>query len=54
MITLQWGDDGEYLMGGSHVGIPLFSYARSKYVTWGATAVNPDISDLFVEKIKDG
>lgn len=54
MITLQWGKDGEFLMGGSHVGLPLFSYARTKYLAWGATAVNPDVSDLFVEKIKDG
>jgi acyl-homoserine lactone acylase PvdQ len=38
-------------MGGSHVGVPLFSYAKSKYISWGATAVNPDVSDLFVERI---
>eukprot|EP00347_Sterkiella_histriomuscorum_P009270 403341851 len=53
MITLQWGED-EYLMGGSHIGLPLFSYARTKYMAWGATAINPDVSDLFIEKIKDG
>lgn len=53
MITLQWGDDNEFVMGGSHVGLPLFSYARTKYMAWGATAINPDVSDLFIEKIKD-
>lgn len=53
MVSLQWGDDGDYLMGGSHVGLPLFSYARTKYMAWGATAINPDVSDLFVEKIED-
>lgn len=51
MVTLRWGED-EYLAGGSHIGIPIFSYARTKYVTWGATALNPDNSDLFVEKIE--
>lgn len=51
MVTLRWGKD-EYIAGGSHIGIPIFSYARTKYVTWGATALNPDNSDLYVEKIE--
>lgn len=51
MITLNWGED-EFIVGGSHIGLPLFSYARTKFMAWGATAINPDVSDLFVEKIK--
>lgn len=48
MVKLSWGD-GNYLAGGSTPGLPLFTYARSKDVAWGATALNPDLSDLFVE-----
>lgn len=33
------------------MGLPIFSYGRSKHYAWGATALNPDIQDLFVEKI---
>ena len=51
MINIRWGDNDEFIMGGSSPGMPLFTYARTKYVAWGATAVNPDITDLFVEKI---
>lgn len=50
-MDLRWGED-EYLVGGSHVGLPVFSYARTKYMASGATAINPDVSDLFVEKIE--
>ncbi len=34
------------------MGMPLFSYGRSKHLAWGATALNPDNSDLFLEKIE--
>ena len=30
------------------------SYGRSRYIAFGPTAINPDISDLFIEKVKDG
>lgn len=32
--------------------MPMFTYARTKQIAWGATAVNPDVTDLFVENIK--
>jgi penicillin G amidase len=51
MITLKWGED-EFLAGGTNMGVPVFSYGRSKHLTWGVTALNPDNSDLFVEKIE--
>lgn len=35
--------DGGYVVGGSVVGLPVFSYGRSKHYAWGATALNPDI-----------
>ena len=40
------------MVGGSTPGFPLFTYARSTYVSFGATALNPDITDLFIEKIE--
>jgi penicillin amidase len=52
---LTWkGEDNEdlYIVGGSVVGIPMFSYGRSKGYAWGPTALNPDNSDLYVEKVK--
>ena len=47
-------DDGKerYIIGGSVVGLPVISYGRSANYAWGATAVNPDNSDLFVEKVE--
>ena len=50
MISLQWGEDN-YVVGGSHIGMPQMSYGRSRYIAWGPTAINPDISDLFIEKV---
>lgn len=44
--------EGGYVVGGSVIGLPVFSYGRSKYYAWGATALNPDIQDLFVERIE--
>ena len=32
--------------------MPCFTYGKSRKVAWGATALNPDISDLFREKIE--
>ncbi len=51
--TLPGGDPTRFIVGGSVVGIPLFTYGRSQSYAWGPTAVNPDNSDLFVEKISD-
>jgi len=51
MATLRWGD-GHFIAGGSNIGLPVFSYGRSRHLAWGATALNPDNSDLFVEKVE--
>jgi acyl-homoserine lactone acylase PvdQ len=34
------------------VGFGIFTYARSKHSAWGVTAVNPDVSDLYVEQVR--
>lgn len=48
MVSLRWGKD-RFVVGGSTVGLPIFSYGRGKHFAWGATALNPDNSDLYVE-----
>jgi penicillin amidase len=30
------------------------THGASEIASWGATSLNPDISDLYVEQIKDG
>jgi len=46
-------DDNElFIVGGTVVGIPMFSYGRSSGYSWGPTALNPDNSDLFVERVE--
>lgn len=55
ITSLRWkGENQEafFLTGASIVGIPIFTYARSKYSAWGVTAANPDKSDLFIEKVE--
>ena len=39
-------------MGGSNIGMPVFTIGRSPYVSYGVTALNPDVMDIFVEDIK--
>jgi penicillin amidase len=51
LTRLTWGEDN-FVAGGSSPGFPLFTYCRSKNLAYGATAINPDISDLFVEVIE--
>jgi acyl-homoserine lactone acylase PvdQ len=50
MVTVRWGD-GFFISGGAIPGLPILTYARAKFVAWGVTALNPDCTDLFVEKI---
>jgi acyl-homoserine lactone acylase PvdQ len=56
-IRLGWNDPltGErtFITGGSLVGSPAFTFGRTPYVSWGTTAVNPDVTDLYSETIKD-
>lgn len=32
----------------------MLTHGKTEFVSWGATSLNPDISDLYVEYIKDG
>ena len=42
-----------YIGGFSVVGLPSLTHGTSPLVSWGLTAINPDVSDVYVEKIKD-
>ena len=57
MIRVAWKDPatGErtYIAGGSLVGSPTYTFGRTPHLSWGTTAVNPDVVDLYVETIKD-
>lgn len=60
LTRLSWNatdETGEeyktYIIGGSFVGVPSFTYARSPFAAIGATALNPDIMDMFVEDVKE-
>ena len=53
ITSLRWGDGKYYLAGGAIPGLPIFTYARSTFNSWGVTALNPDCNDLFVEKVND-
>lgn len=61
MTRLRWNvtdvETGEtyrtYIGGFSVVGSPSLTHGRSPIVSWGLTAINPDVSDVFVEYIKD-
>jgi len=61
-VRLRWNTTEEvtgeqyraFLGGFSIVGTPSFTYGVSSVASFGLTAINPDISDLFVEKIQDG
>ena len=43
-----------YLVGASIVGSPMISHGRSPKFIWGATALNPDVTDLYVEYVRAG
>lgn len=39
------------ILGASVVGTPSITHGRSSIAAWGVTAINPDVTDLFVESI---
>ena len=61
MTRLRWNvtdiETGEtyrtYLAGASLLGSPVMTHGRSPIVAWGLTAINPDVSDLFVEYFRE-
>ena len=37
------------LVAASVVGTPTITHGRTQFAAWGLTAINPDVSDVFVE-----
>ena len=56
LVNLSWknGPEGKpgFIVGSSLMGMPMFSHGKSHSYSWGATALNPDNIDLYVEKIE--
>lgn len=49
---LRWGE--KFLAGAAVPGMFINSYARADIGAYGTTAMNADVSDIFVEQVKDG
>jgi len=50
--VLEW--QGEYVMGATLPGCPLFAVARTSRLAWGVTYLKGDTSDYFVEDCRPG
>lgn len=50
--VLEW--DGNYVLGASLPGCPLFAVARTKRLAWGVTYLKGDTSDFFIEDCRRG
>ena len=42
-----------YMIGGSVPGLIFFTHMRSPFASFGVTASNPDVMDIFVESVKE-
>ena len=51
--VLRWGD-GQYVMGASLPGCPLFAVARTERIAWGVTYMKGDTIDYFIEDCRKG
>ncbi len=51
--VLEWGD-GNYVLGATLPGCPLFSVARTRKLAWGVTYLKGDTADYFVEDCRPG
>lgn len=40
------------VIGASLIGSPIMTHGRSPFVAWGVTAINPDVTDIYVEFIR--
>lgn len=49
---LHW--DGNYVMGATLPGCPLFAVARTRDLSWGVTYLKGDTSDYFIEDCRPG
>lgn len=48
---VKWNDN--YQVGAAVPGMFINTYSRGKYNSWGCTALNEDVMDVFVEKVND-
>ena len=61
MTRLRWNSTDSYtgeefrasLVTASVVGTTILTHGRSDNIAWGITAINPDITDLYVEYLRE-
>ena len=54
-VVLRWGENhGDYLMGATLPGCPLFVAARTRQLAWGVTYMKGDTIDYFIEDCRPG
>lgn len=51
-VCLRW--EGDYVMGATLPGCPLFAVARTSRLAWGVTYMKGDTSDFFIEDCRPG
>ena len=51
--VLRW-DNGQYVMGATLPGCPLFAVARTPRLAWGVTYLKGDTADYFIEDCRSG
>lgn len=50
--VLQW--DGQYVLGATLPGCPLFAVGRTRHLAWGVTHMKGDTVDYFIEDCRRG
>ncbi len=51
-VSMRCGE--HYVAGATIAGAPAVAIARSEHLAWGATYGTMDLSDFFIEQVKDG
>ncbi len=51
-VSLRCGD--QFLTGATVAGVPLVAVGRSNHLAWAATYGTMDLSDYFIEQVRDG
>jgi penicillin amidase len=52
--TVVLASEDHYMMGATVAGTPAVAIGRTKHMGWGATYGTMDLSDFYIEEIKDG
>jgi penicillin amidase len=56
IARVSWLNQGASRVSGvvaSVTGTPTLTHAHSQGIAWGVTAINPDVTDVFVEQVSE-